>query len=73
MERFFPKEKILFLGNPIRQDILEIKNKRADAIKYFDLEAQKKTVLVIGGSLGARTINESNALCLDMLTNENTQ
>lgn len=73
MERFFPEEKTLFLGNPVRQDILEIKNKRADAIQYFDLEAEKKTVLVIGGSLGARTINESIALCLDMLSHENTQ
>ena len=73
MERFFPKEKMLFLGNPVRQDILEIKNKRAEAIQYFDLDAQNKTVLVVGGSLGARTINESMALCLDMLSNENTQ
>ena len=73
MERFFPREKMLFLGNPVRQDILEIKNKRAEAIQYFELDPQKKTVLVVGGSLGARTINESMALCLGMLSNENTQ
>ena len=60
-------------GNPVRKDILEIKNKRANAIRYYDLDAKKKTVLVIGGSLGAKTINESIALCLDMLSNENTQ
>ena len=64
MERFFPKEKLLFLGNPVRQDIFEINNKRAEAIQYFELDPQKKTVLVVGGSLGARTINESMALCL---------
>ena len=64
---------MLFLGNPVRQDILEIKNKRAEAIQYFELDPQKKTVLVVGGSLGARTINESMALCLGMLSNENTQ
>ena len=73
MERYFPKEKMLFLGNPVRQDILEIKNKRAEAIQYFNLDTQNKTVLVVGGSLGARTINESIALCLDMLSNKNTQ
>ena len=73
MERFFPKKKMLFLGNPVRQDILEIKNKRAEAIQYFELDPQKKTVLVVGGSLGARTINESMTLCLGMLSNENTQ
>ena len=73
MERFFPKEKILFFGNPVRQDILEINNKRAEAIQYFKLDPQKKTVLVVGGSLGARTINQSIGLCLGMLSNENTQ
>tara|TARA_B100000900_G_scaffold414065_1_gene439645 strand:- start:14187 stop:15290 length:1104 start_codon:yes stop_codon:yes gene_type:complete len=73
MERFFPKKKLLFLGNPVRQDILEIKNKRTEAIQYFDLDAQNKTVLVVGGSLGAKTINESMTSCLDMLSNENTQ
>lgn len=61
MERFFPKDKILFLGNPVRQDILEIESKREVAIKYFSLDGSKKIVLVIGGSLGARTINESIA------------
>ena len=73
MERFFPKEKMLFLGNPVRQDILEIKNKRTEAIQHFELDPEKKTVLVVGGSLGARTINESMTLCLEMLSNEKTQ
>ena len=58
MERFFPKQKIIFTGNPIRQDVLQFGNKRQLAIGNFHLDENKKTVLVIGGSLGARTINE---------------
>ena len=59
MERFFPEEKIMITGNPVRQDILELSGKRNEALAYFGLQADKKTVLVIGGSGGARTINES--------------
>lgn len=58
MDRFFPKRKIVFTGNPIRRDILNFSNKRELAINHFNLDANKKTVLVIGGSLGARTINQ---------------
>jgi UDP-N-acetylglucosamine--N-acetylmuramyl-(pentapeptide) pyrophosphoryl-undecaprenol N-acetylglucosamine transferase len=59
MERFFPKVSIVFTGNPIRQDINELLDKREDAQRFFDLDKTKKTVLIIGGSLGARTINMS--------------
>ncbi len=59
MEQFFPKNKIVLTGNPIRQDIADIQNKRTEAFEYFKLNPDKKTVLIIGGSLGARTINES--------------
>jgi UDP-N-acetylglucosamine--N-acetylmuramyl-(pentapeptide) pyrophosphoryl-undecaprenol N-acetylglucosamine transferase len=59
MEKYFPKEKILLTGNPVRQDILSLEGKRPRAAEFFKLDATKKTVLVIGGSLGARTINES--------------
>ena len=59
MERFFPSEKIVFTGNPIRQDISDLTNKHDEAAKYFDVNPAKKTLLIIGGSLGARTINES--------------
>lgn len=59
MEQFFPKEKILMTGNPVRQDISNVEAKRDQAISFFKLDPQKKTVLVIGGSLGARTINEA--------------
>lgn len=57
MEKFFPKEKIVFSGNPVRQDIVNVDQKRKEALEFFKLDPAKKTVLVIGGSLGARTIN----------------
>jgi UDP-N-acetylglucosamine--N-acetylmuramyl-(pentapeptide) pyrophosphoryl-undecaprenol N-acetylglucosamine transferase len=57
MERYFPKEKIVFCGNPVRKDITDLENIRNEAFKFFDLSENKKTVLVLGGSLGARTIN----------------
>lgn len=59
MEQFFPKNKIIFTGNPIRQDVLEFASKKQLGISHFNLEENKKTVLVIGGSLGARTINKA--------------
>ncbi len=61
MERFFPSEKIMKTGNPVRQDIKNIESKRAEALEFFGLDASKPIILVVGGSLGARTINESIA------------
>lgn len=58
MDCFFPKKKIIFTGNPIRQHVLDFASKKQAAINRFHLEKNKKTVLVIGGSLGARTINQ---------------
>jgi len=58
MERFFPKQKIIFTGNPIRKDVLEFGSKKQLAIENFHLDKNKKTVLIIGGSLGARTFNQ---------------
>jgi UDP-N-acetylglucosamine--N-acetylmuramyl-(pentapeptide) pyrophosphoryl-undecaprenol N-acetylglucosamine transferase len=58
LERFFPKDKMILTGNPVRQDLIDIDGKREEAIKYFNLDASKKTLLVLGGSLGARRINE---------------
>lgn len=58
MEKFFPKEKIVFTGNPVRQDIADSEVKKKDAIEHFGLDENKKTLLVLGGSLGARRINE---------------
>ncbi|MCR4614223.1 MAG: undecaprenyldiphospho-muramoylpentapeptide beta-N-acetylglucosaminyltransferase [Bacteroidaceae bacterium] len=59
MERFFPAEKIIKTGNPVRQNLLDSTITKADAVRSFGLDPQRRTVLIIGGSLGARTINES--------------
>ncbi|HQQ93692.1 MAG TPA: undecaprenyldiphospho-muramoylpentapeptide beta-N-acetylglucosaminyltransferase [Bacteroidia bacterium] len=59
MDRYFPAEKLLLLGNPVRQEVLNIEGKREEAIAYFQLDTAKKTVLVLGGSLGAKAINEA--------------
>ncbi len=59
MEKFFPQEKIMMTGNPVRQDLLEKKVSREEALQTFYFDKDKKTLLVLGGSLGAKTINES--------------
>ena len=59
MERYFPEDKIVLTGNPVRKDILDIQGKRKSSLEYFELDKDKPTVLIIGGSLGAKTINES--------------
>lgn len=73
LERFFPKEKIVFTGNPVRQDILDVESKRSEALSYFNLDENKKTVLILGGSLGARRINQLIANEIDFLRNNNLQ
>jgi UDP-N-acetylglucosamine--N-acetylmuramyl-(pentapeptide) pyrophosphoryl-undecaprenol N-acetylglucosamine transferase len=73
MDKFFPSEKIVFTGNPIRQDISDLNSKRDEAAQYFSINPTKKTLLVIGGSLGARTINESLFGMLDELANTGLQ
>ncbi len=59
MERFFPQDKIILTGNPVRQDFLEVAPKSQEAYDFFHFSPAKKTLLIIGGSLGARTINQS--------------
>ena len=59
MDVFFPKQKIVYTGNPVRNDILNTTAKKAIALTHFGLNPNLKTILIIGGSLGARTINES--------------
>lgn len=59
MERFFPADKIIMTGNPVRQNLLDAKISKEEAVKSFNLDPAKRTVLIIGGSLGARTVNES--------------
>ena len=73
MAAFFPGDKIINTGNPVRKDILDYKDKRDEAFKFFDLNPAKKTILVIGGSLGARTINHSIADKLKMLIDNDVQ
>ncbi|WP_304197903.1 undecaprenyldiphospho-muramoylpentapeptide beta-N-acetylglucosaminyltransferase [Flavobacterium alvei] len=58
LERFFPQEKMILTGNPVRQDLIDIESKKAQAIQHFNLDVNKKTVLILGGSLGARRINQ---------------
>ena len=67
MERFFPADKIMLTGNPVRQSLLETTISRDDAIRSLGLDPTKKTVLLVGGSLGARTINESVLQHLDLV------
>ncbi len=57
LERFFPSEKIVKTGNPVRQDLLTIEGKHEEAIAHFNLDTDKKTLVIIGGSLGARAVN----------------
>ena len=59
MERFFPGQKIMLTGNPIRQQLLDSNISHDDAVRSFGFDPQKKTILIVGGSLGARTLNES--------------
>ena len=59
MERFFPKDSILFTGNPVRQNLLEQNVSKDEAVRSFGLVPGKATILIVGGSLGARTLNES--------------
>ncbi|RHJ90862.1 undecaprenyldiphospho-muramoylpentapeptide beta-N-acetylglucosaminyltransferase [Parabacteroides bouchesdurhonensis] len=67
MEKFFPADKIVITGNPVRQDLEEALDKKEEALAFFGLSPEKKTILVVGGSLGARTINRSIMENLDKL------
>jgi UDP-N-acetylglucosamine--N-acetylmuramyl-(pentapeptide) pyrophosphoryl-undecaprenol N-acetylglucosamine transferase len=73
LERFFPSNKIVKTGNPVRQDLLEITGKSEEATKYFNLKADKKTLVIIGGSLGARAINNLIEKHIDWLVTKNLQ
>ena len=73
LERFFPKEKMIFTGNPVRQDLIDIAGKRADAVAYFQLDSNKKTLLVLGGSLGARRINQLIEKEMEHILSQNIQ
>ena len=73
MERFFPADKIVKTGNPVRQALLESDITREAALSQFGLNPDKKTILLVGGSLGARTVNESVLGHLDMVRDSDVQ
>ena len=73
MEKFFPKEKIIVTGNPVRAAIAETTVTRSEGLNFFSFDETKKTVLVVGGSLGAKTINEAIDKGLDDLLNAGLQ
>ena len=73
MERFFPAEKIILTGNPVRQALLDTTVSHEDAVKSFGLDPTKKTILLVGGSLGAKTINESVLQHLDLVKSSDVQ
>ncbi len=70
MEQYFPAEKIEFTGNPVRRDILDLAEKRREALEYYGLSADKKTIAVLGGSLGARTLNEALAQNTEFISHQ---
>ena len=73
MERFFPADKIIMTGNPVRQNVLSTTLTKEEARKLFGLDPEKKTILLVGGSLGARTINESVLQNLDIIEKSGVQ
>lgn len=72
LERFFPKDKMILTGNPVRQDLL-VHADKSEANAYFKLDESKKTIVILGGSLGARRINQLIEKELDFLQNQNCQ
>jgi len=73
LERFFPADKILKTGNPVRQDLLSIHTKRATSFAFFNLDKTKKTILILGGSLGARRVNQLIESQLDFFKEQGVQ
>jgi len=73
LERFFPADKIIQTGNPVRSEMVNTDGKRKEAFAFFKLDPSKKTLLVLGGSLGARTLNESLANKIGLLQENDIQ
>jgi len=73
MEKFFPPNKIVFTGNPVREDIKSIENKKKEAAQFFNLDANRQTILVVGGSQGARSINKSVLAGLSQIADAGVQ
>ena len=73
MERYFPAEKIVMTGNPIRKNLLDVITDKTEAYNYFNLDAGKQVVLIVGGSLGARTLNEAVLANLELIREKDVQ
>ncbi|RVU91439.1 undecaprenyldiphospho-muramoylpentapeptide beta-N-acetylglucosaminyltransferase [Flavobacterium columnare] len=73
LERFFPKQNILLTGNPVRQDLISVDSKKEEALAYFNLDPSKKNLIILGGSLGARRINQLIAKEIDWLLEKDIQ
>ena len=73
MERYFPAEKIVVTGNPIRKNLIDVVVNKTGAYEYFKLNAEKPVVLLVGGSLGARTLNESVMANLELIRESDAQ
>lgn len=73
MEKYFPAEKIMFTGNPVRKDIIDLETKRDKALMQFAFDSNIKTLLILGGSLGSRTVNESVLANIDKLIDAKVQ
>lgn len=73
MDKFFPKERIVLTGNPCRQDLEITPEKVGEGYAFFNLDTSKKTILMLGGSLGARTLNNSIVRAFDSIKDENVQ
>jgi len=73
LERFFPKDKLIKTGNPVRQDLLDISLKRDEALRHYHLDKNKKTIVVLGGSLGARAINQAMEQNIETILKGNVQ
>ena len=73
MQEYFPEEKIVITGNPVRSDLLEVNSKHKEAISFFKLKADQKILLVLGGSLGAKRINEITAAHIEFFKSQQVQ
>ncbi|MBN4083030.1 undecaprenyldiphospho-muramoylpentapeptide beta-N-acetylglucosaminyltransferase [bacterium AH-315-A23] len=73
LERFFPANKIIKTGNPVRQDLLSVGDKQKEALSHFNLKSDKKTLVIIGGSLGARAVNNLIEKHINWLVSKNVQ
>jgi len=73
MDKFFPAEKILLTGNPIRKESVDIQGKRQEALQFFNLSENRKTILIVGGSLGSLTLNDSVFAAIDKIIAHNIQ